>query len=284
MLSDAERAQGMALMCCATPSADLEVAYEPKVAVRAAPPRQRTARVIALDRLSPDVMRIRMAVDGEPMRFYPGQYINVLLDSGERRAFSFATAPHDKGPLELHVRLIPGGKFTPHVFEGMKVGDVVRFEGPLGIFFLHEDNAKPMIFVAGATGFAPVKSMLEHAFHRGLQRRLHLYWGTRRPADLYLREEVERWAAAHANFTFVPVVSQPEPSDQWSGRTGLVHEAILADFPDLGEHQVYACGSAAMVKAATPAFLERGLSQDDCFSDAFLLSAGPNVAKLGGIS
>ncbi len=284
VLSDAERAQGFALLCCATPRADLEVAYEAKVAVRAAPPKLRTARVIALDRLSPDVMRIRLAVDGEALRFYPGQYVNVLLDSGERRAFSFATAPHDKGPLELHVRLIPGGKFTPRVFEGMKVGDVLRFEGPLGTFFLHEDNAKPMIFVAGATGFAPVKSMLEHAFHRGLQRRLHLYWGTRRPADLYLRDEVERWAAAHPNFTFVPVISQPEATDGWTGRTGLVHEAILADFPDLAEHQVYACGSAAMVKAATPAFLQRGLSQDDCFSDAFLLSAGSNVAKLGGTS
>ena len=167
------------------------------------------------------------------LRFYPGQYINILLDSGERRAFSFATAPHDKGPLELHVRLIPGGKFTRHVFEGMKVGDLVRFEGPLGTFFLHEDNAKPMIFVAGATGFAPVKSMLEHAFHRGLRRRIFLYWGTRHPEDMYLAGLCEQWAREHANFSFVPVISDSRPGDAWTGRTGLVHEAILADFPDL---------------------------------------------------
>jgi NAD(P)H-flavin reductase/ferredoxin len=286
-LSADERGQGGALMCCMTPRSDLEIEYQPKQALRAVPPRVHVARVVKLERLAPDVMRVLLAVAGEPLRFYPGQYINVLLDSGEKRAFSFATAPHAAGPIELQIRRIAGGKYTSHVFERMKAGDGVRFEGPLGTFFLREDSAKPMIFVAGATGFAPVKSMLEHAFHRGIRRRIYLYWGTRRPADMYLKELAEQWPREHANFTFVPVISEPRPEDGWSGRTGMVHEAILQDFPDLSGHQVYACGSVAMVEAATPAFRGHGMSQEDCFSDAFrlaphVLGESAEMTKLGG--
>jgi NAD(P)H-flavin reductase len=159
----------------------------------------------------------------------------------------------------------------------MKVGDRIRFEGPLGSFFLREDSSKPIIFVAGATGFAPVKSMIEHAFHAGMKRPMVLYWGTRRLDDMYARELCESWAREHPSFTFVPVLSDPRPEDHWTGRTGLVHEAILADFPSLADHQVYACGSVAMVEAAHPAFVARGLTQDDCFSDAFKLA--PHIAK-----
>jgi len=287
VLSAQELAQGGALMCCATPRSDLEIEYQPRQAFQPLPPQVRTARVAALERIAPTVMRVQLEVEGGAVRFYPGQYINILLDSGERRAFSFATAPHAKGPLELHVRLVPGGRYTTYVFESMKLGETVRFEGPLGAFFLREDGEKPMIFVAGATGFAPVKSMLEHAFHRGVRRRMVLYWGTRHPEDLYLRETAERWAREHDNFSFVPVISDPQPGDGWTGRTGLVHEAILADFPDLSGHQVYACGSVAMVEAATPAFREHGMAQEDCFSDAFRLAPHirgdtAEMAKLGG--
>jgi len=171
----------------------------------------------------------------------------------------------------------------------MKVGDAIRFEGPLGAFTLRENSDKPILFVAGSTGFAPVKSMLEQAFRTGLKRRMFLYWGVRRRADLYLGDLAARWAREHTNFTFVPVLSEPGPEDAWTGRTGLVHEAILADFPDLSAHQVYACGSVQMVAAAQPAFVEHGISSDDCFSDAFhlapqrpLASAQADLVKLGG--
>jgi NAD(P)H-flavin reductase len=172
----------------------------------------------------------------------------------------------------------------------MKVGDVVEFEGPQGSFFLREDSDKPIIFVAGATGFAPVKSMLEHAFHAGVKRPMVLYWGVRSKKDLYLGDLAQRWTVEHANFRFVPVLSEPRPDDHWEGRTGLVHEAILADYPDLSGHQLYACGSVRMVEAAHPAFAAHGLTQDDCFSDAFRLapqrprtSGQSEVVRLGGV-
>ncbi len=276
-LSTEERAKGMALACTAMPLADIEVEYVPIAPPGGIRPRVYTARVTALTKASPDVMIVKLEVDGDPPRYYAGQYINVILDNGEQRSFSFATAPHAGREIELQIRLIPGGRFTTHVFEQMKVGDTLRFEGPLGSFFLREDTDKPIIFVAGATGFAPVKSMVEHAFAIGMKRKMYLYWGVRSLADLYMPDLPRRWAAEHPNFTFVPVLSTPKPEDQWTGRTGLVHEAILADFPNLAGLQIYACGSAKMVEAAHPAFRAHGLQQDDCFSDAFRLA--PHLAR-----
>jgi NAD(P)H-flavin reductase len=189
----------------------------------------------------------------------------------------------------MHVRRIEGGRFTPGVFTTLRLGDPLRIEGPLGAFTLREDSEKPILFVAGSTGFAPVKSMLEHAFHCGLKREMVLYWGVRRRADLYLGKLAQQWALEHANFKFVPVLSDAQADDRWSGRTGLVHEAILADFPDLSTHQVYACGSVQMVQAAQPAFAQRGLASADCFSDAFHLAPqrplqgqDADLVKLGG--
>ncbi|MGE5826166.1 MAG: cytochrome b N-terminal domain-containing protein [Bacteroidota bacterium] len=285
-LTQAERTAGKLLMCCATPLGDVEVEYEPVAGPGAVPVRVWTATVESMQLVTHDVMRVLLHLEGEErIEFYAGQYINVLLEGGAKRSFSFATAPHVDDRIELHIRRIPGGLFTTHVFERMKVGERVRFEGPLGSFFLREDSDKPIIFVAGATGFAPVKSMLEYAFRRELKRRMILYWGVRRPEDLYLGELPRQWAREHANFSFVPVISEPHPEDGWDGRTGLVHEAILADFPDLAGYQVYACGSVGMVEAAHPAFSAHGLKQDDCFSDAFRLSPrlrSPQVVRLGG--
>jgi len=165
------------------------------------------------------------------------------------------------------------------VFESMKPGDEIEFEGPIGSFVLHEPSDKPLIFVAGATGFAPVKSLLEQAFGLGIERPLYLYWGVRQRRDLYLMELPQRWAREHPNFRFVPVLSEPEAGEPWDGRTGLVHEAILADFPDLSGFSVYACGSVRMVEAARPAFVAQGLSEEACYSDAFMPAGGAAPAK-----
>jgi len=280
-LPQAERDAGKLLTCCATPRGDIEIEYQPAKTPGGIRPREWTASVERLERLAPDVMRVVLAIEGgERIAFYAGQYINVLLEDGARRSFSFATAPQESERIELHIRRIPGGRYTGHVFERMRAGDKVRFEGPLGAFFLREDSQKPIIFVAGSTGFAPVKSMLEYAFAKGMRRRMLLYWGTRRREDMYLAELPEKWAREHENFSFLPVLSDPAPEDHWQGRAGPVHEAILADFPSLAGHQVYACGSSAMVEAAHPAFRARGLAQDDCFADAF--RPAPQLARLGG--
>ncbi|MBL8541388.1 MAG: cytochrome b N-terminal domain-containing protein [Betaproteobacteria bacterium] len=288
VLTAEEKQAGKALLCCATALSDIELEYVPTVAPGGIAAKTYVATVVEMKRLSHDVMQVFLRLpQGERLAFYAGQYINVLLDDGAKRSFSFATAPHVHDLIELQIRLMPGGRFTTHVFSEMKVGDQVRFEGPLGAFFLREDSTKPIIFVAGATGFAPVKSMVEHAFHTKLKRKMILYWGVRSLRDLYLGDLAAQWAKEHPNFTFVPVLSEPAPEDHWSGRTGLVHEAILQDFPDLSAHQVYACGSVAMVEAAHPAFVSRGMSEHDCFSDAFKLapqikSGIGDLVKLGG--
>jgi NAD(P)H-flavin reductase len=278
-----ERAAGHALFCCAEPLQDVVVSYVPVAGAQPAPVHVYEARVASLERLAPEVMKVVLQVDGGGrLRWHAGQHINILLEGGEKRSFSFATAPGTGDTIELHVRRIPGGRFTTHVFERMKVGDRVRFEGPLGAFHLREEEARPILFIAGATGFAPVKSMLEHAFAAGSMRPMTLYWGVRRRADLYAAELAQRWTEEHPNFKFVPVLSEPAPEDQWTGRTGLVHEALLADYPDLSGLQVYACGSVGMVEAAAPAFVRHGLAESDCFSDAFRFApGGPRLVGSG---
>ena len=272
-LSESEKRAGKLLLCSAIPRSDVEIEHQPETTPGGIPARVWNATVASMERLSHDVMRVILRLDaGETIEFYAGQYINILLEDGAKRSFSFATAPHVSDRIELQIRLIPGGRFTTHVFERMQAGDPVRFEGPLGSFFLREDSEKPIIFVAGSTGFAPVKSMVEHAFRRSMKRKMILYWGVRRLRDLYLPELPHQWAREHDNFGFVPVLSDPAPEDAWQGRTGFVHEAIVADFPDLASYQVYACGSVGMVEAAYPAFKSHGLQQDDCFSDAFRLA------------
>jgi NAD(P)H-flavin reductase len=222
-----------------------------------------------MQRVAPDVMIVQLKLpEGARIPYRAGQYFNVVLEDGARRAFSFATAPDDSDSIEMHVRLVPGGRFTTRVFESLRIGDTLRIEGPFGRFTLRE-SAKPLIFVAGATGFAPVKSMLEYAFKAGVKRRMVLYWGVRHRKDLYWSELPEQWAREHANFSFVPVLSEAGPEDNWQGRTGLVHEAILHDFPDLSGFEIYTCGSVKMVETARPAFVAQGLAEDACFADAF---------------
>jgi len=270
-LSAEELAQGKVLLCCATALEDAEIEYQPGTAPKAF--REYTARVARMEKLAHDVMRVLLRLPkSEKISFKAGQYLNIILDDGERRAFSFANPPHEAEFVELQIRLVPGGRFTSHVFEGMKEGDELRFEGPLGDFSLRE-SARPIVFVAGATGFAPVKSMVEDAFKKGLKRPMHLYWGVRSLRDLYLPDLPVRWAREHDNFHFIPVLSDPAPEDAWTGSTGLVHEAILKDFPDLKLHEIYACGSVKMVEAIFPTLKEHGAEEGACFSDAFNLSA-----------
>jgi CDP-4-dehydro-6-deoxyglucose reductase, E3 len=272
-LSEAMRARGQALMCCAVALEDVELEVDAASLSAATATRRWRGHIKSMDRLAENVMRLRIALPhGERIAFAVGQYIQVVLPDGQRRAFSFANAPHDNALIELHVRRIADGLFTGRVFTTMKPGDAIEFEGPFGDFTLRESE-RPILFVAGATGFAPVKSIVEDAFARGIRRPMQLYWGVREAADLYALDLAQAWQREHANFSVVPVLSHAAAANPWPGRRGLVHEAMLADHPDLAGYEVYACGSVQMVNAAVPAFIAQGLGERFCFSDAFTPAA-----------
>jgi NAD(P)H-flavin reductase/ferredoxin len=214
-LSEQARARGEVLLCCACALSDVEIELEAGAALRDSAAPLYTATVSALAPLAHDVMGVELALDdGQEITYEAGQYINVVLDDGARRSYSFTEPSATASRIPLHIRRVPGGRFSTQVFEQMGVGDKLRIEGPLGAFTLHEPSAKPLIFVAGATGFAPVKSLLEQAFRLGITRPLYLYWGVRRRRDLYMAGLPERWAREHANFRFVPVLSDPTAEDQ----------------------------------------------------------------------
>ena len=206
--------------------------------------------------------------------FLAGQFSEFLLKDGSLRSFSMGNAPNDSEFLQLHVRHLPGGQFTDHVFGKMKERDILRFEGPLGTFFLREDSDKPVVLVASGTGFAPIKAIIEHALHDGIARPMTLYWGGRRPKDLYLNDLPLQWAAEHAGFKYVPVISDALPEDRWTGRTGFVHRAVMEDFPDLSAYQVYACGVPIMVDSARRDFIAQcKLPEDEFYADSFTTQA-----------
>ncbi|MEI6738483.1 MAG: FAD-binding oxidoreductase, partial [Pseudomonadota bacterium] len=207
------------------------------------------------------------------LQYLAGQYIDILLKDGKRRSFSIANAPHRDQSVELHIRHIPDGQFTSYVFNNMRDRAILRFEGPLGSFFLREDSGKPIIFVAGGTGFAPIKAVLEHAFFKHLDREMVLYWGCRTRTDLYMADLPVQWAKEHPNFTFIPVLSDPKAEDNWPGRTGFVHQAVIDDFQSLAGYQVYACGAPVMIEISQKTFFERGLPEDEFFADSFTYSS-----------
>ena len=268
-LSDAEKAAGKALFCCAKPRSDLVIECREVGRAGDIPVRTMPCRVEKMEKAADDVMVLTLKLPAnERLQFLAGQYISILLKDEKPRSFSLANPPHDSDYLELHIRRIPGGLFTEHVFTEMKVRDILRFKGPLGTFFLREDSNKPAIFVAGGTGFAPVKSMIEHALHIGLKRPMHFYWGGRRLADLYMLEKAKRWESRGIKFT--PVLSAPLPDDHWRGRVGLAHQAVQEDYSDLSGHEIYACGAPVMVQAAHRDYtVRRGLPEQAFFSDMF---------------
>ncbi|HUW25659.1 MAG TPA: FAD-binding oxidoreductase [Gallionella sp.] len=271
-LTEAEKAEGKALFCCAKPLSDLEIECHEVDKSGQFPIKTMQFSVQKMERVAPDVMLLELLPEGdERMSFVAGQYVAVQLDDGTKRSYSIANPPHELGHLLLHIRLMEGGKFTSHVFDGMKLGDVLIVEGPYGNFSLREESEKPIIFMSGGCGFGAIKGMVEHAFKVGSSRSMTLYWGAKTPIDLY-SDLPEKWQQEHDNFKFIPVLSEPKPEHGWQGRTGLVHEAILQDHEKLDEYQVYACGSPGMVEASRAPFMARGLPKDQYFSDAFTIA------------
>jgi CDP-4-dehydro-6-deoxyglucose reductase len=216
----------------------------------------------------------------ERLKYRAGQFIEFLLKDGKRRSYSMAEAPDHEGPLTLHIRHMPGGLFTDQVFSTLKERDIMRFEGPFGTFFLREESDKPIILLASGTGFAPIKALVEHAAHKQIQRPMVLYWGGRRPKDLYMHALCEEWTRTLPGFRYVPVVSNALQEDNWKGRTGLVHRAVMEDHPDMSAYQVYACGAPIVVDSARRDFVAQcGLSEDEFYADSFTSAADLTVPQ-----
>ena len=237
-------------------------------------------RVAKIEKVADDVVVVSLQLPAnERLQYLAGQYIEFLLKDGKRRSYSMANAPHKDEHVTLHIRHMPGGYFTDHVFGTMKERDILRFEGPLGTFFLREDSDKPIVMLASGTGFAPIKAIVEQLEHNKSQRPVTLYWGGRRPKDLYMHALCEQWAASLPNFKYVPVVSDALPEDNWSGRTGFVHQAVIADYPDLSGHQVYACGAPIVVESAKRDFTGQcKLPAEEFYADSFTTEADINAA------
>jgi len=271
ILPDFEKKLGFALFCQARALSDLVIEARVINAAGEIPIKKLPCRVQRIERPADDVAVLTLSLPAnERLQFLAGQYLEIILRDGKRRAYSMANPPQDDARIELHVRRMPGGVFTEYVFERMKEKDILRFEGPLGTFFLRQDSDKPIVFVASGTGFAPIKSVLLHAFHLGTRRQLVLYWGGRRPKDIYLDDLCRQWQAEHDNFSFIPVVSDALAEDAWLGRTGFVHRAVMEDFPDLSGYQVYVCGAPIVVESAHQEFTAQcKLPEEEFFSDAF---------------
>ena len=275
-LPEEHKAMGLALLCKAMPLTDLVVELK-ELSLQGVKPKMIPCRVKRIDKPAPDVAVLDLKLPmNENMMFAAGQYVDFLLKDGKRRSYSIATPPSPQGvtDIQLHVRHTPGGLFTDHVFSGLKERDLLRFEGPLGTFYLREESDKPVVLVASGTGFAPIKAIIEYAARRGIARPMTLYWGCRSKRDLYMLDLPRSWEAELPGFRYVPVLSDALPEDGWTGRTGFVHRAVMEDFPDLSGHQVYACGAPVMVDAARIDFAAKcGLPEQEFFADSFLTEA-----------
>jgi CDP-4-dehydro-6-deoxyglucose reductase len=271
--------QGFTLFCQAHPKSDMviesrEVRLATDIQIRKLP-----ARLTKLTKAAPDVAILTLQLpSSETFRFYAGQYVEIILKDGKRRSYSMANSPDNAASLELHVRHMPGGLFTDHVFgtgqTQMKEREILRLEGPFGSFFLREDTDKPIVFLASGTGFAPIKAILEHMIEQGIHRQAVLYWGGRRPQDLYMDELARTWEQQLPGFRYIPVVSDALEQDHWDGRTGFVHQAVMKDYPDLSGHEVYACGAPIVVESARRDLVSQcGLPDDAFFADAFTSAA-----------
>jgi CDP-4-dehydro-6-deoxyglucose reductase len=269
-LSAADSAAGQALLCQAVPNSDLTVAIREVEAVAGIPIRQLAVKVAVKHRLCDDVMELKLLpARRERFNYLPGQYLDILLPEGKRRAFSIANAPQNGDTLDLHIRRVTGGGFTQYVFDEMRLGEVLRIEAPLGTFVPREGGDRPIILMAGGTGFAPIKALVEHWLERRSTRPMHIYWGARHVQDLYLDGLCRDWQSAHPALRYTPVLSEASHLERNLYRSGPVHEAVLKDFPDLSRFDVYMSGPPPMIDAGRHAFIASGLPDDRLYYDSF---------------
>ncbi len=268
-LSEKEHKQGYVLLCKANALSDLDIKARMVETSADIKLKQFPCRVTTCEKLNDDVIRLVLELPKtERLQFLAGQYIDILMKDGKRRSFSLANPPHEDQKLELHIRYYEGGLFSEYAFKDLKDKALLRIEGPLGQFTLQESD-RPIIMIAGGTGFAPVKSLVEHALEKNDTRPLHIYWGARTKTDLYFDSIVKQWSIEHPHISYIPVLSEADKLNNWNGKTGFVHEAVLEDHSDLSGFDIYACGPPPMVNAVVESFPKQGLNKDRLFSDSF---------------
>jgi CDP-4-dehydro-6-deoxyglucose reductase, E3 len=286
-ITAAEEAAGNILLCQARPKTDLVIEARLIATVADVEIKTLPCRIARLTPLAADVMQVWLRLPAvETLRFQPGQYLDVLLEGGRRRSFSIASPPHDSDLLELHVRRVPGGGFTERLFGAAGVpgggvpgadspltdGALLRIEGPVGQF-IYRRSTSPLLMIAGGTGFAPLKSMLRHILEDGsdnIERDIHLYWGARGPDDIYEESLALAWTRRYPRFHFTSVLSESSATAAGEHRRlGWVHEAALADHPDLTGFEVYAAGPPAMIEAIRTSFPRHGLNPERLYFDSF---------------
>jgi NAD(P)H-flavin reductase/ferredoxin len=268
------------LLCQAKPRTDILI--HPKRIERHDPTARKTimANVYRVSKAGDDVFTLMLRFPaGIRARFKAGQYLRVLMPDGDTRNFSMANPPKESDGVQLHIRCIPGGRFSEGMLTKLRKGDKLKIEIPYGEFYLRTGSEKPIVCLATGTGFAPIKALIEDLIGRGNTRSVRFYWGGRREQDLYLAGLPKKWEARTAWLKFTPVLS--EPNADWSGATGLVHHAVLRDMPDLSNWQVYACGNPVMIRDAQRDFQSvGGLPDDQFFADPFVSSGNAELTTM----
>ena len=263
-LSEDEKTNSKVLLCTAKALTNLKI----KATLIARPGMKKKkklpCRVESIQKKTEDIAIIKLKLPAsDKFQFLAGQYVDILLKDGKRRSYSMASAPNPDNIVELHIKHTPGGAFTDAVFggatpsiNGVKEKDILRLEGPLGTFFLRENSSNPIIFLASGTGFAPIKAVIEHIINKGIEREIYLFWGVRKPSELYMNDLALIWAEDLPNFKYIPVVSDEISKKEWTGKTGFVHHAVISEFPNMTNHSVYSCGAPVMVQSAQKDFIE----------------------------
>ena len=274
-LSDEEAAKGEILACRAHPKGDLvidvdEVESAEEIEVRTLP-----CKISKIERVAEDVVRLFLRLpENEALEYLPGQFLELFLPEGKTRAYSLASRPERTQNLELHIRLVPGGLFSDQLLTSIKEGALLRFRGPLGSFFLRQLSLRPILLIAGGTGFAPIKAIIEETIALGNSRPIHLYWGVRSKANLYLNSVIKEWESTQPHLSFTPVLSEPGSEGEWNGATGFVHEAVLQDHADLSAFDVYVAGPPQLIESVKKSFPAQGLDDQRLFFDAFSYAPG----------
>lgn len=268
-LTEEERETGYALFCSAKPTTDLSIQIDGVIGPEQLPLKKLTYTVEKLEQLTSTIYRaILSPPTNDSLEYRAGQYVELLHRDASPKPFSIANAPlSDDHQIELHIRYQPDNSYTAELLTEIQTSGQIRVKGPFGNCILRDEPAYPILFVAGGTGFAPLKAVIEQALSTGMQRPIYLYWGARTKEDFYMHDLAERWAKHVPNFHYIPVLSDKSEHANWQGRKGMVHEAVLQDHPYLAENHIYISGPTEMVFAACHAFKLHGADRALIYSD-----------------